>query len=57
MNRATRRRLPARVYWVRRLMVLGIATLLVVGIAQLLGGSSGGSSGPDQATPAAQTSP
>ena len=32
-------RLPARVYWVRRLMVLGIAMLLVVGIARLLGGS------------------
>jgi hypothetical protein len=57
MTRATRRRLPARVYWVRRLMVLGIATLLVVGIAKMLGGSSDGSSGPDRATPAAQTSP
>jgi hypothetical protein len=30
--------------------VLGIAMLLVVGIARLLGGSSDGSSGPDQAT-------
>jgi hypothetical protein len=38
-------------------MVLGIATLLVVGIARLLGGSSDGSSGPDRAAPAAQTSP
>lgn len=57
MDRATRRRLPARVYWVRRLMVLGIAVLLVVGIARLLGGSSDGSSGPDRAAPAAQTSP
>jgi hypothetical protein len=36
-------------------MVLGIATLLVVGIARLLGGSSDGSSGPDQATPVADT--
>ena len=52
----TRGRLPARVYWVRRLMVLGIATLLVVGIAKLLGGSSDASSGPDQARPAAATS-
>jgi hypothetical protein len=38
-------------------MVLGIATLLVVGIARLLGGSSDGSSGPDRAAPAAQSSP
>ena len=45
----TRGRLPARVYWVRRLMVLGIATLLVVGIARLLGGSSDGASSDDQA--------
>jgi hypothetical protein len=56
MTGMTRGRLPARVYWVRRLMVLGIATLLVVGIAKLLGGSSDGSSGPDRAVPAAQTS-
>ena len=49
MTGLTRGRLPARVYWVRRLMVLGIAMLLVVGIARLLGGSSDGSSGPDQA--------
>ena len=57
MTGTTRRRLPARVYWTRRLMVLGIATLLVVGIARLLGGSSDGSSGADRAAPAAQTSP
>jgi hypothetical protein len=44
------------VYWVRRLVVLGIAGLLVVGIARLLGGASDGSSGPDRAAPAAQTS-
>ena len=44
-------------YWVRRLMVLGIAALLVVGVARLLGGSSDGSSGPDRAARAAQTSP
>ncbi len=49
MTGLTRGRLPARVYWVRRLMVLGIAMLLVVGIARLLGGSSDGSSGPDRA--------
>ncbi len=56
MTGMTRGRLPARVYWVRRLMVLGIATLLVVGLARLLGGSSDGSSGPDQASRAADTS-
>jgi hypothetical protein len=52
----TRGRLPARVYWVRRLSVLGVAVLLVVGIAQLLGGSGGGSGGPDRATTVADTS-
>jgi hypothetical protein len=50
----TRRRLPARVYWVRRAMVLGTAVLLVVGIARLLGGSSDASS-PDRATDVAAT--
>lgn len=56
MTGATRRRLPARVYWVRRLTVLGVAALLVVGIAHLLGGSGGGSAGPDRATTVADTS-
>jgi hypothetical protein len=56
MTGMTRGPLPARVYWVRRLMLLGIATLLVVGVAQMLGGSSDGSSGPDRATPVADTS-
>jgi hypothetical protein len=51
----TRGRQPARVYWVRRLMVLGIAVLLVVGVARLLGGSSDGSSGPDRAARVADT--
>jgi hypothetical protein len=37
-------------------MALGIAMLLVVGIARLLGGSSDASSGPDQAAPVADTS-
>lgn len=36
--------LPARVYWVRRLIVVGVAVLLVVLVAQLLGGSSDGAS-------------
>ena len=52
----TRGRLPARVYWVRRLMVLGIAMLLVVGIAKMLGGSSDGSGG-DTARNVADTAP
>jgi hypothetical protein len=56
MTGATRGRPPARVYWVRRLMVLGVAALLVVGIAQLLGGAGGGSGGPDRATTVADTS-
>jgi hypothetical protein len=56
MTGMTRGRLPARVYWVRRLMVLGIATLLVVGIAKMLGGSSDGSSGDDRAARVADTS-
>jgi hypothetical protein len=55
MTGTTRGRLPARVYWVRRLMVLGIAGLLVVGIAQLLGAGSGSSS-PDRASPVADAS-
>lgn len=37
-----RRRHPARVYWVRRALVLGVATLLVVLIARSLGGGSDG---------------
>jgi hypothetical protein len=53
----TRGRLPARVYWVRRLMVLGIAGLLVVGVARMLGGSSDASSGDDSARNVAATSP
>jgi hypothetical protein len=57
MARMTRGRLPARVYWVRRLMVLGIAGLLVVGVAKMLGGSSDASSGDDAARTVAATSP
>jgi hypothetical protein len=34
--------LPARVYWTRRIVVLGIPLLLVVVIARVLGGSSDG---------------
>ena len=56
MTGMTRGRLPARVYWVRRVMVLGIAMLLVVGIAKMLGGSSDGSGG-DTARNVADTGP
>jgi hypothetical protein len=56
MSGMTRGPLPARVYWVRRLMVLGIGLLLVVGVAKLLGGSSDGSSGGDSARNVADTS-
>jgi hypothetical protein len=55
MTGLTRGPLPARVYWVRRVTVLGIALLLVVGVAQLLNGSSDGSSGPDRAATVADT--
>lgn len=37
-----RRPLPARVYWVRRAVVLGIPLVLVVVLARLLGGASDG---------------
>ena len=47
MAALTRGSLPARVYWTRRLMVLGTAVLLVIGIARLLGGGS------DDSTPRA----
>src|SRR6478609_2310243 len=39
--------LPPRVYWVRRVMVLGTAVLLVIAIANLLGGGSDASSSGD----------
>lgn len=54
MPALTRGPLPARVYWVRRLLVLGIALLLVVGVARLLGGGSDGSDGSDGPTAARQ---
>jgi hypothetical protein len=50
MPAMTRGPLPARVYWVRRSMLLGTALLLVVGIARLLGGGSDASSDGDVAT-------
>jgi hypothetical protein len=39
----TRKPLPKRVYWVRRLLVLGLAALLVLGITRLLSYGGGGS--------------
>ena len=42
--------LPARVYWVRRLLVIGVPLLLVVVLARVLGGSADGQ---DSATGAA----
>lgn len=57
MAGTTRGPLPARVYWVRRLMALGIATLLVVGIAKMLGGSSDATSGNDTGRNVADTGP
>ena len=47
----TRGPLPARVYWTRRLVLLGVALALVAGLARLLGGSSDGSDpGSEKAT-------
>lgn len=56
MSSVTRPRgpLPARVYWVRRLLVLGVAVVLVVALARLLGGVSDGKS--DEPGQAAQMS-
>ncbi len=46
-------RLPARVYWVRRLTVLGVVALLVLGVHQLLtpGAGTGESEAPAAAAP------
>lgn len=48
---STRGPLPARVYWIRRGVVLGVAALLVLGLGRLLGGFSDGS---DPGGPAAE---
>ena len=48
--------LPARVYWFRRTLVLAMVTALVVGIAQLLGAGSDGSSGPTAQQASSSTS-
>ena len=52
----TRGPLPARVYWVRRILVLGTALALVVAIAHLLGNGSNASDGDTAAQTSAQTS-
>jgi hypothetical protein len=49
MTSLTRGPLPAGVYWRRRLLVLSVAVVLVVGLARLLGGGSDGSDA-DRAT-------
>lgn len=51
-----RRRLPARVYWFRRIMVLAIAFGLVFGIGRLLSGGSAGSPKPSAQPAAAEES-
>lgn len=45
MSTLTRGPLPARVYWTRRLLLLAIVFLLVLGIARVLTGGSDASSG------------
>ena len=59
MSSLTRGPLPARVYWTRRVLVLGVAFLLVLGIAKVLSLGSDGSSSPaaSAAQVAAETSP
>ncbi len=56
MSTMTRGPLPARVYWTRRMLVLGTAFLLVFGLARLLTGGSDATSGAEeQAVRAAAT--
>lgn len=59
MSSLTRGPLPARVYWRRRVMVLGTALLLVFAFARLLGAGSDASSASDEAAQVAadQTTP
>lgn len=49
MTSVTRPRgpLPPRVYWTRRLLVAGLAMLLFVGVAKVIGGGSDGGDGSD----------
>jgi hypothetical protein len=57
MTAMTRGPLPARVYWVRRAMVLGTALLLVVGVARLLGGGGDADPEPEGAVRVAAAEP
>lgn len=50
MSSLTRGPLPARVYWTRRIVLLGTALLLVFGVARVLTAGSDASSGPEKAT-------
>ncbi len=57
MTAMTRGPLPARVYWTRRLLALGVAVGLVLGLVQLVSLARGGSSGqPDRAAQVAAES-
>lgn len=49
--------LPARVYWTRRLLVLGVPLLLVVVLARVLGGSADGADGDRATQSSASTTP
>ena len=51
-----RGRLPARVYWTRRVLVLGVAFGLVFAISRLLGGGSDGAPRPSAQPAAVETS-
>lgn len=48
--------LPPRVYWVRRLLVVGVLVVLVVGLARLLGGGSDGDPADDAVATAGEPS-
>lgn len=50
MTSLTRGPLSPRVYWRRRVLLIGSALLLVFAFARLLGGGSDATSGPDRAT-------
>ena len=47
--RRPRRRLPARIYWVRRLLVVGVALAVVLGLVQLVRSVGGDGVPPEQA--------
>jgi len=49
MTAMTRGPLPARVYWTRRLLVIGVVVGLLVGLVQLVSLAAGGSPEPDRA--------